>query len=347
MIIGLVLGLLIVCLSPLLIRFGLSLIVPPEGSHQLAASYAQIRIFSAPAVLANYAIIGWMIGRQNTRWPLIITLFTNALNLGLDFLLIIGFGMKSDGAAIATLIAEYSGCGLALLILRQMLAGSEGTLATARLWRWQDYRELLLVNRHLFIRTLALLASLSFFTAQGARHGEIVLAANTIIMQLVLLTSFGLDGFAHAAEALVGDAVGKRNSSLFRATCWHCGLWSLVTAGLFTLLFTLAGPQLISLLTSIDTVQQEASRFLPWLLLLPLIAVWSYLLDGIFIGATQTAAMQTSMLLSVVLVYLPCWYFSQHWGNHGLWFAFIAFNAARGIFLGIYFQRYQQQHRWW
>ena len=107
------------------------------------------------------------------------------------------------------------------------------------------------------------------------------------------------------------------------------------------------GTQLITLLTSIDSVQQEAARFLPWLLVLPLIAVWSYLLDGIFIGATQTAAMQTTMLLSVLLVYLPCWYFSQHWGNHGLWFAFIAFNAARGIFLGIYFQRYQQQHRWW
>jgi MATE family multidrug resistance protein len=347
MIIGLMLGLLIVCLSPLLIALGLSVIVPPTGSHQLAADYAQIRVFSAPAVLVNYAIIGWMIGRQNTRWPLIIILFTNVLNIGLDLLFIVGLDMKSDGAAIATLIAEYSGCGLALLVLRQMLMSSDGTLDTSRLWLWQDYRELLLVNRHLFIRTLALLASLSFFTAQGARQGEVILAANTIIMQLVLLTSFGLDGFAHAAEALVGDAVGKRSSSLFKATCRHCAIWSLFTAGLFTLFFALAGPQLIALLTSIDAVQQETVQFLPWLLVLPLIAVWSYLLDGIFIGATQTSAMQNAMLLSALVVYLPCWYFSQHWGNHGLWFAFIAFNAARGIFLGIYFKHYQRHNNWW
>ncbi len=348
MLLGLGIGLTIVFLSPFLLMLGLSLVVPPAGSYDLALNYAQIRIFSAPAVLINYAIIGWFIGQQNTRWPLIITLFTNALNVGLDFLLIIGLDMKSEGAAIATLIAEYSGCGLALLLLSRAMTRQQGaSVSRAQLLHWPDYRQLLVVNRHLFIRTLVLLASFAFFTAQGSKQGDIVLAANTIIMNLLLLTSFGLDGFAHAAEALTGDAVGKRDPHQFLATCKQCAIWSLITAGLFTGLFLLAGTQLVSLLTSISAVQLEAYRYLPWLLVLPITAVWSYLLDGIFIGATQTASMQSSMLLSALLVYLPCWYFSQHWGNHGLWFSFIAFNLARGLSLAIVFYRYNRQQSWW
>jgi MATE family multidrug resistance protein len=347
MILGLALGASIVCLSPVLLGLGLQLIVPPTGSGELAASYAQIRIFSAPAVLMNYAIIGWMIGHQNTRWPLIITLFTNILNLMLDFLLIIGLDMNSDGAAIATLIAEYSGCGLALYLLKRQLHGLPGSLDVHSLWRWRDYRELFIVNRHLFVRTLALLASFAFFTAQGAKQGDIVLAANVILINLLTLTAFGMDGFAHAAEALIGDAVGKRNNKLFLAICYHCAFWSLLTALGFTLLFLVAGPELVGLLTSIPTVKAAVIQYFPWLLVLPLVSVWSYLFDGIFIGATQTAAMQTTMLYAVTLVYLPIWYFGQHWGNHGLWIALIAFNAARGLFLGICFYRFNQQQRWW
>lgn len=347
LILGLGLGLLIVLLSPWLLQLGLHLIKPPADSVELASSYSQIRIFSAPAVLVNYCIIGWMIGCQNTRWPLFIALFTNCLNILLDVLLIIALGMKSDGAAIATLVAEYSGCGLALVLLRRQLTSTPGQLDRSRLRRWRDYQELLTVNRHLFIRTLALLASFAFFTAQGARQGDIMLAANTIIMNLLLLTAFGLDGFAHAAEALIGDAVGKGRRDVFYQTCGHCGYWSLITAVIFTGLFALLGQHLIALMTSIEPVQTQALQYLPWLVALPLVAVWTYLLDGIFIGATQTRAMQTSMLLSALLVYLPGWYFTRAWGNHGLWFAFLAFNAARGLSLGGYFWIYSRQNRWW
>lgn len=347
LLLGLGLGLVIIIVSPLLLALGISLISPPEGAAPLTASYTRIRIYSAPAVLMNYSIVGWLIGRQNTRWPLLITLFTNIVNILLDYGLIIGLGMKSDGAAIASLVAEYSGCGLALMILRQQLSLIPGRMLTRRLTRWRDYQPLLTTNRQLFVRTMVLLASIAFFTAQGAKQGENMLAANTIIMNLLMLTAFGLDGFAHAAEALVGGAVGKRNRQLFIATCYYCCLWSLATAGLFALLFYLLGPGLIALLTSIETVQQQASRYLPWLIALPLVSVWSYLLDGIFIGATQTSAMQTTMLLSAGLVYLPCWYVCQPWGNHGLWLAFLAFNAARGISLGACFLLYNRQRRWW
>jgi MATE family multidrug resistance protein len=344
---ALALGLLVVCFSPLLLQLGFSLVVPPEHARQAASSYAQIRIFSAPAVLLNYAIIGWLIGQQNTRWPLYITVFTNIINIALDLLLVIGLDMKSDGAAIATLIAEYSGCGLGLLLIRRLLTNSPGQLPSQRLWRWQEYRQLLLVNRHLFVRTLLLLASFAFFTAQGANQGAVILSANAIMMNFLLLTSFGLDGFAHAAEAMVGKAVGNRDFDQFKAICWYSCLWSLLTALLFSLLFWVAGEQLIGLLTSLPEVKSEAGRYLPWLIALPLIAVWSYLLDGIFIGATQSRAMQNSMLGAVLLVYLPCWYFSQPLGNHGLWLAFVSLNAARGLALAYCFVEYNKQQCWW
>lgn len=340
------LGLALLVLSPLLLPLGLALIAPAE-SYKLAAGYSQIRLFSAPAVLINYAIIGWLIGRQNTRWPLIISFTTNGINVVLDFALIIGLEMNAEGAAWATLIAEYAGCTLAIVILRQQLKLCPGRWDWQRLLRWDDYQQLLRVNRHLFVRTLALLASLAFFTAQGARQGEAILAANAIIMQLVLLTSYGLDGFAHAAEALVGDAVGKRDAALFSRICRQCGLWSVFTALLFTLCYIAFGSQLIALFTNIEALQHQALVYLPWLWLLPLVSVASYVLDGIFIGATQTQAMQSTMLWSVLALYLPCWYFTQSWGNHGLWFAFLVLNVSRGLLLTRWFFHYQRQQGWW
>jgi MATE family multidrug resistance protein len=228
-----------------------------------------------------------------------------------------------------------------------MLVTSQGRIPRKRLWQRQDYQQLMLVNRHLFVRTLVLLACLAFFTSQGAQQSEVILAANTLIMNLLLLTAFGLDGFAHAAEALVGETVGKKNYSQFKATCLHCAYWSLATASLFSLLFVAFGPLILQLLTSISEVQREAASYLPWLFVLPLVAVWSYLLDGIFIGATRTRAMQNTMLLAAGLVYLPCWYFTLDWGNHGLWFAFLALNTARGLGLGVYFYYYSRNRLWW
>ncbi len=346
LLLGLLLGLLILALSPWLLAPALALLGPPPQTGELALSYMAIRIFSAPAVLVNYAIIGWLIGRQQTRWPLLISLFTNGLNIVLDVVLIIGLGLNSDGAAWATLIAEYSGCLLALWLLRRQLKALPGRLSLAALWQWRALQQLLRVNRHLFVRTLLLLASFAFFTAQGAAQGEVVLAANSLLIHLLMFTAFGLDGIAHAAEALVGDCIGGRDQRRFIATCKACGQWSLLIALALSLGFWLLEQPLLALLSDIPAVIASARSSYTWLIALPLIAVWSYLLDGIFIGATRSQAMQTSMLVSVLVVYLPCWYFSQGWGNHGLWLAFCAFNAARGITLALSFYRYQRQQRW-
>lgn len=346
MVLGGVIGLLLVLLSPILIKLGLFLIAPPPEAYDLALSYSSIRLFSAPAVLINFAIIGWLIGQQKTRWPMLIAISTNCLNILLDFLLIMGLDMGSNGAALATLIAEYAGCGLALWVLNKELRLIPGSLNPAALKRLSDYKALLLINRHLFVRTILLLTSFAFFTAQGAQQGEAVLAANSLLMQLLMLTAFGLDGIAHATEALVGDSIGQRNQDLFLATCKACWQWSALIAIAYSFSFWLLEDILIGLLTSLPTVAEQAHNHYPWLAILPLIAVWSYLLDGIFIGATQGRAMQTSMLISVVLVYFPLWYVLQPLGNHGLWLAFCGLNATRAVTLGFYFHKLTKQQHW-
>ena len=345
-IMGLGIGLAIVLLSPWLLNLGLWLIPPPSGTEELAAQYSHIRIFSAPAVMLNFAIVGWLIGKQNTRQAMWITVWTNVINIVLDLVFILGLGMDSKGAALATLIAEYSGCGLAIYLMIQQLKTTPGSLQRRQLWLAQSYNRLLHINSHLFIRTLALLASFAFFTAQGAQQGDVMLSANAILINLLLLTSFGLDSLAQTAETLTGDAMGQRNHTLFIKVCQYCGFWSLIVALGFTLIFYIAGEHIISLFTSLIDVKTLAISFLPWVTALPLISMWAYLLDGIFIGATKTKAMQNSMLLSAFFIYLPCWYATQHWGNHGLWFAFLAFNAARGLSLGWVFYRNNQQKAW-
>jgi MATE family multidrug resistance protein len=346
MILGAAIGLLLILLSPLLIEVGIAALDPPAQARQLAYNYCQIRLFSAPAVLINFAIIGWLIGNQQTRWPLLITVFTNALNIGLDFVFILGLKLNSAGAAYATLLAEYSGCLLALWLLHQRSPGQPGKLLREQLQQWSAYRQLLQVNRQLFMRSLLLLGSFAFFTAQSAAQGETVLAANALLIQLLLLTSFGLDGIAHAAEALVGESMGQNSSTRFIQTCRACLIWSLAIAALYSLGFWVLQTPAIALLTKLPEVTASLLQSYPWVIALPLIAVWSYLLDGIFIGATQSRAMLHSMLLSVLLVYLPIWYTSQGLANHGLWLAFTAFNAARGLSLGGYFYYLTVKGRW-
>lgn len=345
-VLAIAISIVIIITSPWLIDLGLSLIGSQESATNAAQSYIQIRLVSTPAVLINYCIIGWLIGQQDSRWPLLIMLTSNVLNIILDLLFVVVLKLNSDGAAMATVIAEYSGCGLALWVLRQRLAQLPGHLDYKKLTTLTDYQSLLTVNRHLFVRTLTLLASLAFFTAQGANQGTVVLAANSLIMQLLMLTSYGLDGFAHAAEALTGKAKGEGKHSLFIDTCKQCGKWSLITALMFSFVYALAGTNLITLLSSIESVVGEANQYLPWLILLPLVSMGAYFLDGVFIGASQSKTMKNTMLISALGVYLPVWYWSQHLGNHGLWLAFLCFNFARGFCLAIVFMRNTHRKCW-
>lgn len=343
---ALLLGLAVALLGRLALPLALGWIGASPDVSALAHSYASIRFLSAPAVLLTYALVGWFIGQQDTRRPLIILVTTNLLNIGLDVVFILGLGLNSDGAALASVLAEYSGLALGIWLLRARLKRLGGQLVRTHLARWSDYRPLLQVNRHLFVRTLCLLGVFVFFSAQGARLGDQVLAANAILLQFVLLTSHALDGFAHAAEALSGRAIGARQQAEFYRVCRASTAWALAMALLVSLTFILGQPWLLPLFTELTSVLALAEHYFFWVCLLPLVSVWGYQLDGLFLGSGKTAAMQYAMLASTALMFLPLWALTQGFGNQGLWLSFTAFNGARGLVMGALFFYYTKQRQW-
>lgn len=341
-----VIGALLIVFSSPLIALGLWLLDGSQEATRLAGEYAGIRILSAPAVLANYAILGWFLGQQNSRVTLLIMLLTNSVNIVLDLVFVIGLGMTVDGVAWATVIADYSALALGLWLVRRQLESLGGRFLRERLLRIKAYAELFQVNAQLFVRTLGLLFAMAFFTAQGASQGDVILAANAVLLQFIMLTSYGLDGFAHAVEALTGRAIGRRDWHEFSVSVGAAARLSLLTAGAAMLLFALAGNALIALLTDLTAVREAAAVYLPWMVLMPGLAVWSYLLDGVFIGATATREMRNSIFIGLA-IYLPAWWLTQRLGlgNHGLWLAFTLFTLVRSITLGAYYLHYRR-YRW-
>lgn len=346
LILGVGIGLLILLLRTPLTDLALQLMDPEAAVLASAAEYTAIRAFGAPAVLCNFALLGWFVGNQNTRIALILLTSTNLLNMLLDLLFVFGFGMAADGVALATVCAEYFSLLLGLWFCRRMLGRIPGAWAWQQLRRLGDYRELISVNRYLFVRTLLLLMTFAFFTAQGARQGTDILSANAVLLNFLLLISNALDGFAHATEALTGKALGQKRRQGFYQVLVCATFWSAISAVLLTLAFWLGGKPIIWLLTDIADVREQAVRYLPWIILLPLIGTWSFLLDGIFIGTTQVKAMQNTMLVSVLLVFAPVWWLAQPLGNHGLWLAFLSLFAARGLTGAWVFWRLQRQDAW-
>lgn len=304
-----------------------------------ADQYFSIRIWSAPATLANFALIGWFLGLQNARIPLVIVLAINFTNIVLDLILVVLIGMKVDGVALASVVAEFSGLAVGTGFVIRELRRHDGHWMMARLTTLREYTAFFAVNGNLFVRTMALMFTFGFVTAQGARQGPLILAANAILMNLQSLLSFALDGFAHAAEALVGKAVGEQNRDALRLAVTLALRWSLRVAIGFSAFFALAGASLIAILTDLTEIRATALRYLPWLVLSPLIAVWSYLYDGVFIGATLSKEMRDIMLISTFVIFVPAWYALQFLGNHGLWLSFMLFLASRGIGMHFFYSR--------
>lgn len=339
-------GVLLLLIVPWLLPFALDWMQPEPAVREWAERYCRIRLFSAPAALMTYACIGWFIGQQDTRSPLLILVVANALNIGLDWLFIMHWDYKSVGAAWATVCAEYLALLLGLWMIRRRLQRTAGSMPWIQLKQWWRYADMIRVNRHLFVRTLSLLLVMTFFTAQGAQTNNTILAANAILLQLLLLTSHGLDGFAHAAEALVGKAIGARRLQSFYQTCRDTSIWALVTALAFSAVFFLAAQPIAHIFTALPEVISATLEYMPWLWLMPLLAVWSYQLDGIFIGTGQTQAMQYSMIIAAFGVFFPLWWLTQPLGNHGLWLSFSVFNISRALLLGGIFWRYSSQKVW-
>ena len=320
-------------------NIALSLIGADAKVAGFADQYFSIRIWSAPATLANFALIGWFLGLQNARVPLIIVLAINTTNIVLDLVLVNLAGMKVDGVALASVVAEFTGLAVGLGFVVRELRTHEGHWIISKLTTFREYSAFFAVNGNLFVRTMALMFTFAFITAQGARQGGLILAANAILMNLQHLLSFALDGFAHAAEALVGKAVGEGNREALKRSVALALRWSLIVAVGFSVFFALSGTSIIAILTDLSDIRVTTARYLPWLILSPLVAVWSYLYDGVFVGATLAKEMRNIMLISTFVVFVPAWYALQFLGNHGLWLAFMLFMASRGIGMHYFYRQ--------
>lgn len=323
----------------------LQLMQPSAELDDLTRDYFHTRLFGLPAALASYALIGWFLGTQNARAPLAILLTTNLINVALDLWFVLGLDWGVAGAARASVIAEWSGALLGLALTRKALARYPGRLDIRALRHWTSWRPLMAVNRDIFLRSLALQLVFFLVTVQGTRLGDATVAANALLLNGLLLTAHALDGLAHAVEALSGHAIGAGDRTALQRVMVVAGGWSLLASVAFGLFFLYGGQLFIQLQTDIPEVRQLALIYLPYLAALPLIAVWSYLLDGLFIGATRAREMRDSMLLAVALT-LPLGWLLQGLGNHGLWLAFLAFMLTRGICLGVLALRLQRRGAW-
>jgi len=338
-------GLAIVLLRHPLIDAALQVVGGDGAVLEQARLFLEIRWLSAPAALANMVILGWLLGVQYVRAPVILLIVGNLLNILLDIWLVVGLGWNVQGAAIATAISEYAtlllGLGLSWRVMR-IRGISVPMLRQA--WRG-NLRRLLALNRDIMLRSLLLQLCFASLTIFGARLGGEVVAVNAVLMNLLTFTAYALDGFAYAVEAHSGHAYGARDDSQLRKV-WRaaCRQACLVALGL-GLLYAVAGQQIIAALTSLPELRALANHYLPWQVVLPLVGVWCYLLDGMFIGATRGAEMRNSMAVEaagygLTLFTLPVL------GNHGLWLALAVFLSLRGIALGWIWHRHRVDGTW-
>lgn len=310
-----------------------------DAVEHLARDYFDIRIWSAPAALANYALLGTLIGLQNTRAVLVHQLVLNGTNVTLDLLFVPVLGFGVEGVALASVIAEFTAVGLGVWLVLRELRRLPVTARRTHVLDPERLRALLAVNGNILIRTLCLVGSFFWFAASGARIGETVLAANAVLMQLQFFLAYGLDGFAHAAEGLAGSAWGRRQRNHFIAAVRTTTVSACGVAGLFTLAYAGLGTAFIGWMTDQESVRSTATVYLPWMIAAPLISVWSFQLDGIFIGTTRTAEMRNAMLVSTAFFLVAVWVLVPLLGNHGLWLALMLFLAVRAATLLVYMPR--------
>lgn len=329
-------GMVFILLQSLIFRLALAMAPASPEVEVLARDYLAIRIWGAPATIALYAITGWLIAVERSRSILLLQLVQNGLNVMLSVWLVLGLDLGVAGVALATLLAEWIGLSLGLWMTRKALAQglcSAGLFARDRLVR------LARVNGDIMIRSVLLQASITAFVFMSAGQGDVALAANQVLLQFLSIIAFALDGFAFAAESLVGQAVGARRPGAVRRASVLTSAWGLAGAAGLAVAFGLAGGAIIDLLTTAPEVREVARAYLPWLVAAPLIGVTAWMLDGIFIGATLTRDMRVAMMLSCLVFLFAVLILPPVWGNHGLWAALMVLNLARGVTMALRYPR--------
>ena len=310
-------------------------LAPASGEVEaLAQDYLVIRVWGAPATISLYAVTGWLIATERTRGVLLLQLWMNGLNIGLDLWFVLGLGWGVQGVAIATLIAEWSGLGLGLWLCSAAFRGNQWRNWT-RIFDRMKIRRMMSVNGDIMVRSIILHGSFTAFLFLGARFGDVTLAANQVILQFLEISAFALDGFAFAAEALVGSALGAGRRAELRQAAIVTSIWGVGVAVPIALFFWSAGPFLIDIMTTAPEVRIAARNYLPWVIAAPLIGIASWMLDGIFIGATRTREMLNAMVISLAVYVAALVILVPAFENHGLWLALMVLNVTRAITLGL------------
>jgi MATE family multidrug resistance protein len=329
--VGLLIAIILVALQYPIRKLAFTFIQTTEEVERLATLYFRICIWGAPAMLGLYGFAGWFIGMQNSRFPMYIAITQNIVNIAASLCFVYLFHMKVAGVAWGTLTAQYAGFLMALLLWRRYYGGLKKHVAWHEVLKREAMLRFFQVNRDIFLRTLCLVIVTLFFTSAGAAQGEIVLAVNTLLMQLFTLFSYIMDGFAYSGEALVGKYVGANNQPALYRTVRQLFIWGVGLSTGFTLLYFFGGKSFLGLLTNETSVIREAGNYFYWVLAIPLTGFAAFLWDGIFIGATATRQMFYSMLVASGSFFLVYYSLHEWMGNHALWLAFIVYLSLRGI----------------
>jgi multidrug resistance protein, MATE family len=324
-------GLILIAFSPLISTFAFDLMGGSPEIRQHGETYFRYRIWAAPAALTNFCVLGWFVGQGRSMIAFMVQIFLNIINMILSAMFVLSWGMTSDGVGLAAVIAEYSaalmGIGFVLYTMGKLGQWFDG----ARVFDAVKIKATLAANGDMMIRTICLLFAFGWFTARGARSGDVIIASNAILLNFFEVAAYLIDGFAIASEAFVGQAVGAKNRARFRLAIILTTQWAMVVGLICALIIWFFGPQLIDVMTVNPEVQSVARGYLGWAAITPLLGALCFQFDGIFIGAMATKEMRNMMAVSL-MIYLGAWYFLEPaFGNHGLWAALCIFFIARGI----------------
>ena len=332
--VGMLIALALIILQYPIERIAFTLMKATPEVERLASLYFRICIWGAPAVLGLYSISGWCIGMQNSRFPMYVAITQNIVNILASLVLVYGFGMKIEGVAIGTLVAQYAGLLMAAWLWTSHFKRLLPYVQLQTLLAKGAIRRFFQVNRDIFFRTLCLVAVTMYFTSAGAAQGEVILAVNTLLMHFFTFFSYIMDGFAYAGEASVGKHLGANDRPALRQMVHHLFVWGIVLSLVFTLVYGIGGKVFLGLITNEQSVITASSAYFYWVLAIPLAGFAAFLYDGIFIGATATRWMLYAMSIATTAFFLIYYGFRETMDNHALWLAFITYLALRGIVQG-------------
>lgn len=345
---GAAIGILFVLFQPLLLRLFLFFMRPSDEIRAFASVYFHVCVFGLPAALVMYGLTGWFIGMQDTRTPMMVSIFQNIVNIMTSLLLVYVFGMKVEGVALGTLTAQYSGLLLALYILRRKYASHYQLLFSQFTLKPGDYssfsykhtlNRFFRVNRDIFLRTLFLVAVNAAFTSVGSRQGDVILAVNTLLFQFFTLYSYIMDGFAYAGEAICGKYYGAGNAPSFHACIRRLFAWGVIMTVVYTAAYYFGANDILHVLSNEQTVIEASEPYLLWVALIPVAGMGAFIWDGVFIGITDSRGMLLSCFVAAIVFAIILSLFFTTMGNHALWLALLSYLLARGVMQTMLFWR--------